>query len=117
MNQSTLSNPAENSLVNRSVADMSGGPGPTSAASTVGGSFSLQKNFNSVSSAATMVAADAEGKPEKASAQLRDQVSTLTVENTELKDKIENLNLQLKEKVELAKELKEARASLLDISA
>jgi hypothetical protein len=63
-----------------------------------------------------MAVVDAEGKPERASVQLRDQLSTLTVENTELKYKIENLSLQLKEKVELSKELKEARASLLDIS-
>lgn len=76
----------------------------------------MQKNFNSVSSAANMVVLDAEGKAERPSTQLRDQLSSLTVENTELKYKIENLNLQLKEKVELSKELKEARASLLDIS-
>jgi len=95
---------------------MAGGQGSASAASTAGGSFSLQKNFNSVSSAANMVVLDAEGKPERPSDQLRDQLSSLTVENTELKYKIENLSLQLKEKVELSKELKEARASILDIS-
>ena len=102
--------------MNRSVVDMAAGQGSASAASTAGGSFSMQKNFNSVSSAANMVVLDAEGKAERPSAQLRDQLSSLTVENTELKYKIENLNLQLKEKVELSKELKEARASLLDIS-
>ena len=63
-----------------------------------------------------MPVAGSEGKPERASGQLRDQLSTLTVENTELKCKIETLHLQLKEKAGLSKELKEARASLLDIS-
>jgi len=76
----------------------------------------MARNFNSVNSAATMPVADSEGKPERASGQLRDQLSTLTVENTELKCKIETLHLQLKEKAGLSKELKEARASLLDIS-
>lgn len=64
-----------------------------------------------------MLVADSEGKPERASAQLRDQLSTLAVENTELKGKIEALNLQLREKAGLSRELQEARASLLDISA
>jgi hypothetical protein len=41
LNQSTLSNPVDSSLVNRSVVDMAGGQGSASAASTAGGSFSL----------------------------------------------------------------------------